>query len=69
MDRFAERRFDDFRRALDDGQRIDISLHDRNEILFSPVFNHLSPSLSRWIADARGRILATDQDAGLAGKT
>ncbi|WP_019053227.1 sensor domain-containing protein [Sphingobium xenophagum] len=69
MDRFAERRFDDFRRALDDGQRIDISLHDRNEILFSPVFDHLSPSLSRWIADARGQILATDQDAGLAGKT
>ncbi|MBU1258870.1 MAG: PAS domain-containing protein, partial [Alphaproteobacteria bacterium] len=69
MDRFAERRFDDFRRALDDGQRIDISLHDRNEILFSPVFDHLSPSLSRWIADARGRILATDQDSGLAGQT
>ena len=68
MDRFAERRFDDFRRVLENGQRIDHSLPYRNEILFSPVFDHLSPSVSRWIADARGRILSTDQDGGITGR-
>jgi diguanylate cyclase (GGDEF)-like protein/PAS domain S-box-containing protein len=62
MDRFAERRFEDFRLALDDGKCADNSLLYRNEILFSPVFDHLSPSLSRWIADDRGRILAIERD-------
>lgn len=68
MDRFAERRFDDFRLALDGGQHGNDSLLYRNELLFSPVFDHLSPSLSHWIADARGRILATDQDGGPGGR-
>jgi diguanylate cyclase (GGDEF)-like protein/PAS domain S-box-containing protein len=68
MDRFAERRFDDFRLVLEDSQHADNSLLYRNDLLFSPVFDHLSPSLSRWIADDRGRILASEQDGIPTGR-
>ncbi|QOT73069.1 EAL domain-containing protein [Sphingobium fuliginis] len=60
MDRFADRRFGEFASELArDGLEWD-AFHYRNELLFSPVFQRVSPPLIRWIADYRGRILSRE---------
>ena len=60
MDRFADRRFGEFASELDrNGLEWD-KFHYRNELLFSPVFERVSPPLIRWIADHRGRILSRE---------
>ncbi|KEQ54028.1 EAL and GGDEF domain-containing protein [Sphingobium chlorophenolicum] len=60
MDRFADRRFQELGTELArDGLDWD-SFHYRNELLFSPVFQRVSPPLIRWIADSRGRILSRE---------
>ena len=57
MDRFADRRFKDVNLDPGSAARADnlYSLH--GELIFSSIFNQLSPPVLRWIADARGRLL------------
>lgn len=60
MDRFADRRFDDFRLALGHSVPADSLFRYRNELLSSPFFDSMSPSLSRLVADGRGKLLAME---------
>ena len=63
MDRFADRRFDDARWAPGDDMLARQSFHPRNDLLFSPVFERVSPPLLRWVADHRGRLLAVERES------
>ncbi|MBU0931395.1 MAG: EAL domain-containing protein [Alphaproteobacteria bacterium] len=63
MDRFADRRFHDLRLTPgDDFAAQQLFLH-RNDLLFSPVFDRVSPPLLRWVADHRGRLIAIERES------
>lgn len=63
MDRFADRRFDALRLALDDPHYA-TTLSCRNDLLFSTLFDDVSPPVYRWAADARGQLLAWKRVSG-----
>ncbi|WP_242123164.1 bifunctional diguanylate cyclase/phosphodiesterase [Sphingobium sp. Sx8-8] len=60
MDRFADRRFGQFGAESGPNALDPHMLHYRNELLFSPIFQQISPPAVRWIADGLGRILSRD---------
>ena len=64
MDRFADRRFDDGWRLTTRDPLADIPFRLRNEILPPAAFDDVAPSLYRWIADGRGRLLLWRRVAG-----
>ncbi|MDO7835050.1 EAL domain-containing protein [Sphingobium sp. HBC34] len=64
MDRFADHRFDDARLALEAGLTAQDLFLKRNDILSSPLFDKVSPSLLRWVADHRGRVIAIEREGG-----
>lgn len=64
MDRFADRRFDDARLIPLRDQGAHNLLPYSNNILSSPLFDPVSPTMFRWIADHRGRLLAWRRVAG-----
>lgn len=69
MDRFADRRFEARGAPLTDSGPVGGLFLQRNNILFSPLFSKISPSVIRWVADRHGRVLAVDRglDSGGAG--
>ncbi|MEK7342855.1 MAG: EAL domain-containing protein [Pseudomonadota bacterium] len=64
MDRFADHRFSDARLALEAGLAVGDSFLPAHDLLLSPLFEHVSPPLLRWVADARGRIGAIERERG-----
>ena len=64
MDRFADRRFDDGWRLTTRDPLADVPFRLRNEILPAAAFDDVAPSLYRWIADSRGRLLLWRRLAG-----
>ncbi|MBH1998994.1 MAG: EAL domain-containing protein [Sphingomonadaceae bacterium] len=63
MDRFADRRFDELRLALD-SMPYPAAFSHRNDLLSLPIFNAVSPTIYRWATDHRGRMLAWKQVSG-----
>lgn len=63
MDRFADHRFSDARLALESGLAVGDSFLPAQDLLLSPLFEHVSPPLLRWVADSRGRIGAVERES------
>ncbi|MES2176099.1 MAG: EAL domain-containing protein [Pseudomonadota bacterium] len=63
MDRFADRRFHDAWLTPGEDRLAHGSFLQRNDLLFSPVFDRVSPPLLRWVADHRGRLMAVERES------
>lgn len=62
MDRFVDHRFNDARLALEASLTVQDLFLQGNDLLFSPLFDKVTPPLLRWVADHRGRLIALERE-------
>ena len=67
MDRFADRRFTGGYVPLADVALPAAIFARQNKALSSPTFDRITPRLLRWVADARGHVIAADPVEPIAG--